>query len=114
MQNHTIFQDIINKKIPADIVYQDRIITAFKDIKPKAPIHILIVPNIFIKSLNKIDKSNKHVLEHMIYTAIKIAKSAKISQDGYKIIINCNKNGGQEINYLHMHLLGGEKLIALY
>lgn len=114
MQNSSIFKDIINKKIPASIVYQDEQVTAFKDIHPKAPVHILIIPNIFIASSNDINEKNKNVLAHMFFIAVNIAKDKKISQEGYKIIINCNKNGGQEINYLHMHLLGGKKMNSLF
>ncbi|QCI23889.1 histidine triad nucleotide-binding protein [Buchnera aphidicola (Macrosiphoniella sanborni)] len=114
MEDGVIFKKIINNKISANIVYQDHKVTAFTDIKPKAPVHILIVPNCFIASSNEINKNNKYILAHMFYIAVKIAKKEKISQTGYKIIINCNKNGGQEINYLHMHLLGGEKLKFLY
>ncbi|CAL4323799.1 HIT domain-containing protein [Buchnera aphidicola] len=112
--NHLIFKKIIKKEIPAKIIYEDKLITAFEDIKPKAPVHILIIPNIFIETSNEINKKNKYIFSHMFYIAIKIAKKKKISQDGYKIILNCNKNGGQEINYLHIHLLGGKKLKALY
>ncbi|MCU4136874.1 histidine triad nucleotide-binding protein [Buchnera aphidicola (Sitobion miscanthi)] len=110
MKNQLIFENIIKKKIPANIIYQDEKITAFKDIQPKAPIHILIVPNFFMASLNDINKENKWIMAHMFYIAVKIAKKNKINEEGYRIVINCNKNGGQEINYLHMHLLGGEKL----
>ncbi|QCI17751.1 histidine triad nucleotide-binding protein [Buchnera aphidicola (Acyrthosiphon lactucae)] len=110
MQNNLIFENIIKKKIPAQIIYQDEKVTAFKDINPKAPVHILIVPNFFIASSNDINKKNKSILGHMFYIAVDIAKQKKISKEGYRIIINCNKNGGQEINYLHMHLLGGKKL----
>lgn len=114
MKDSSVFKKIINKEIPASIVYQDKRVTAFEDIKPKAPIHILIVPNIFIASSNDINKKNKNILAHMFYIAINIAKEKKISEEGYKIIINCNKNGGQEINYLHMHLLGGKKINSLF
>ncbi|AEO08704.1 purine nucleoside phosphoramidase [Buchnera aphidicola str. Ak (Acyrthosiphon kondoi)] len=114
MQDDSIFKKIITKKIPAHIVYQDEKVTAFKDIKPKAPVHILIIPNVFIASLNDINKKNKSILSHMFYVATDIAKRKKISQEGYRIIINCNKNGGQEINYLHMHLLGGKKLGSFF
>jgi len=109
-----IFKKIIQKEIPAEIIYEDQIVTAFKDINPKAPVHILIIPNIFIKTSNDINKKNKEIFAHMFYIAVEIAKQKKISEDGYKIIVNCNKNGGQEINYLHMHLLGGKKLNSLY
>ncbi|QFQ32181.1 histidine triad nucleotide-binding protein [Buchnera aphidicola] len=114
MNNDLIFQKIIKKEISSNILYQDNIVTAFDDINPKAPIHILIVPNCVIKTANEINKKNKNIIAHMFYIAVKIAKKRNISEDGYKIIINCNKNGGQEINYLHMHLLGGTKLKTLY
>ncbi|AEO08147.1 histidine triad nucleotide-binding protein [Buchnera aphidicola] len=114
MKDGLIFKKIINKETSANIIYEDNIVTAFEDIKPKALIHILIIPNVFIASSNEINKTNKHILAHMFYIAVKIAKKTNISKEGYKIIINCNKNGGQEINYLHMHLLGGEKLKFLY
>ncbi|QCI21651.1 HIT domain-containing protein [Buchnera aphidicola (Hyadaphis tataricae)] len=113
MSNYFIFQDIIHKKTPSNIVYQDQYITAFEDIKPKAPIHILIVPNIFIASSNDINIENKNILADMFYVAINIAKNKNIHQTGYRIIVNCNKHGGQEIDYLHMHLLGGKKLSKL-
>ncbi|QCI16258.1 histidine triad nucleotide-binding protein [Buchnera aphidicola] len=114
MQNNSIFEKIINKQIPANIIHQDNKITAFKDINPQAPIHILIVPNFFIASLNDINQENKDIVSHMFYTAVNIAKQKNISQEGYRIIFNCNKNGGQEINYLHMHLLGGIKMNKLF
>ncbi|QCI19917.1 MAG: histidine triad nucleotide-binding protein [Buchnera aphidicola (Brevicoryne brassicae)] len=113
MSNDSIFKKIIEKKIPANIIYEDEIVTAFKDIKPKAPIHILVIPNILIASSNDINKKNKDILGHMFYVAVNIAKQKKINKEGYRIIVNCNKNAGQEINYLHMHLLGGKKLNAL-
>ncbi|QIQ41379.1 MAG: HIT domain-containing protein [Buchnera aphidicola (Aphis urticata)] len=114
MNNDLIFQKIIKKEIASNILYQDNIVTAFDDIHPKAPIHILIVPNYLIKTANDINKKNKNVIAHMFYITVKIAKQKNISEDGYKIIINCNKHGGQEINYFHMHLLGGTQLNALY
>lgn len=110
MKNKKIFQNIINKKTQSKIIFQDKKITAFHDISPKAKIHILIVPNIFIKNLNNINKKNLNILSYMLYKSIKIAKQEKIHKSGYRIIINCNKDGGQEIPYLHIHLLGGEKL----
>lgn len=110
MENNSIFKKIIKKEIPSEIIYQDEIVTAFKDIKPQAPIHILIIPNILIQTLNEINKKNKNTLAHMLCISIKIAKQKKIDQEGYRIIINCNKNAGQEIHYLHMHLVGGKKL----
>ncbi|QCI18893.1 HIT domain-containing protein [Buchnera aphidicola] len=114
MNKHSIFQKIIKKEIQANILYQDKIVTAFDDIYPKAPVHILIIPNNIIKTANDINIKNKSIIAHMFFIAVQIAKEKKISQDGYKIIVNCNKHGGQKIDHLHMHLLGGAKLKALY
>ncbi|CAL4321828.1 HIT domain-containing protein [Buchnera aphidicola] len=110
MNHKNIFTKIIEKKVPANIIYQDEKITAFTDISPKAPVHILVIPNLFIKNLNYINKKNLDILSHMMYVSIKIAKKNKINKSGYRIIINCNKHGGQEIQYLHIHILGGKKL----
>lgn len=107
MKKEEIFIKIIKKEIFADIVYQDNFVTAFKDIKPKAPIHILIVPNIFISTINHIKEEHKYLFGHMIFVASKIAFKKKISKTGYRIIFNCNKDAGQEIFYVHMHLIGG-------
>lgn len=102
-----IFSKIISKEVSANILYEDNLITAFYDIYPKAPIHIIIIPNINISSMNNIKKSHKNLLGHMLIIASKLAKKLLIHKSGYRIIINCNKNGGQEIYHLHMHLLGG-------
>jgi histidine triad (HIT) family protein len=110
MSNENIFQKILKKEIPANIIYQDKKTTAFTDISPKSPIHILVIPNFFIKNLNAINKKNLNILSHMMYVAIKIAKKKKINKSGYRIIINCNKDSGQEVQYLHIHILGGKKL----
>lgn len=105
-----IFEKIIKKKIKSKIVYQNNSLTAFEDINPKAPIHILIIPNKKIKNINQININNKDLIAEMIFIAVKIAKKRKIEKNGYRIVINCNKDGGQEIPYLHIHLLGGKKL----
>ncbi|CAL4321378.1 Purine nucleoside phosphoramidase [Buchnera aphidicola (Drepanosiphum platanoidis)] len=108
-----IFEKIIKKKKSKKIVYQDNLVTAFYDIHPKALIHILIIPNKFIKNLNHIKKNHFKYINRMIKVAIKIAKKKNIHKNGYRIIINCNKHGGQEIKYLHLHLLGGCKLKSI-
>lgn len=107
MNKNTIFHKIIKKEILADIVYQDKLVTAFHDIKPKYPVHILIIPNIFISTINNIKKKHRKLLGHMFFIASKIAFEKKISENGYRIVINCNQYAGQEIFYLHMHLIGG-------
>ncbi len=105
--NENIFSKIVNNKIKSKIVYRDKYVTAFNDINPKCPVHIIIVPNIYIKNLNYINKSNILLLGKMLFIASKLAKKNNIDKSGYRIIINCNKNSGQEINYLHLHILGG-------
>ncbi len=107
MKKENIFTKIIKKKIKSNIIFQDYYVTAFYDIKPKVPVHILIVPNIYIKNMNEVSKKNIFLLGKMLYTASFLAKKKKISSNGYRLIINCNKHANQEINYLHIHLLGG-------
>ncbi|CAL4323186.1 Purine nucleoside phosphoramidase [Buchnera aphidicola (Eriosoma lanigerum)] len=110
MFKKTIFHKIISGEIKSSIIYQDKYVTAIKDINPQAPIHILIIPNEYIPNSNYINKNNRQLFGYMFYIATKIAKKVHIDQDGYRIILNCNKNAGQEIYYLHIHLLGGKNL----
>ncbi|BGI51003.1 MAG: purine nucleoside phosphoramidase [Arsenophonus endosymbiont of Ceratovacuna japonica] len=110
MTIETIFSKIIKCEINADIVYRDHLVTAFRDIEPKAPVHILIIPNILIKTINDVKPKHKKTLGHMIIIAAKIAKQEGIANNGYRLIINCNKHSGQEIFHIHMHLVGGHPL----
>jgi histidine triad (HIT) family protein len=104
----TIFSKIINKEIPADIVYESDNILAFKDIDPKAPVHILIIPKKEITKITEVDgKRDSVLLGEMFDAANKIAKEMKIDRDGFRLVINCGSNGGQAVYHLHMHLLGG-------
>lgn len=109
----TIFTKIINKEIPADIVYQDELVTAFRDIAPQAPTHILIIPNKFIPTVNHVTAEDELALGRLFTVAAKLAEQEGIAEDGYRLVMNCNKNGGQEVFHIHMHLLGGQKLGAL-
>lgn len=110
MAAEMIFSKIVRREIPADIVYQDDLVTAFRDIEPKAPVHILIVPNILIATINDVKFEHEQTLGHMIIVAAKIANQEGISNDGYRLIMNCNRYSGQEVFYIHMHLLGGHPL----
>lgn len=110
MAEETIFSKIIRHEIPADIVYQDESVTAFRDIIPQAPTHILIIPNELIPTINDVNVEHEQVLGHMIVVAAKIAKQEGIAEEGYRIIINCNRYGRQEVYHIHMHLLGGQLL----
>jgi len=107
----TIFSKIIKKEIPASIVYESNKILAFKDIDPKAPVHILILPKEEIEKVNDIDgKKHADLLGEMFDAANKIAKEMKIDEDGFRLVINSGNNGGQAVYHLHMHLLGGRKM----
>lgn len=107
----TIFSKIINKEIPANIVFENDTVLAFKDINPQAPVHILIIPKIEIPKVTDL-KSSEHsaLLGEMIDAANKIAKDFGIAEDGFRLFFNCGDNGGQEVYHLHLHLLGGRKM----
>lgn len=105
-----IFCKIIRREIPSNIVYEDEEIIAFKDIQPAAPIHILVIPKKHISSLVELEKEDE-ILIGRIYTVInKIAKEQGVLDKGYRVIVNCGKDGGQEVEHLHFHLLAGKKL----
>lgn len=110
MAEETIFSKIIRREIPSDIVYQDELVTAFRDISPQAPTHVLIVPNILIATTNDVAPEHEQVLGRMVTVAAKIARDEGIADDGYRLIMNCNRHGGQEVFHIHMHLLGGRPL----
>lgn len=110
MPEETIFSKIIRREIPADIVYQDDLVTAFRDINPQAPTHILIIPNKHIPTANDVAPEDETTLGRLFTVAAKIAKDANIANDGYRLIMNCNTHGGQEVYHIHMHLLGGRPL----
>lgn len=110
MSEETIFSKIIRKEIPSDMVYQDDTVTAFRDINPKAPTHILIVPNYVIPTMDDITEKDEQVLGHMLLVAAEIARKEGIAKNGYRLLINCRDHGGQEVYHLHMHLFGGRQL----
>ncbi len=101
-----IFCKIAKKEIPSDIIYEDDEICAFKDVHSRAPVHILIIPKKHIESLNAIDEGGEEMILKMIMTARNLAKGLKIF-DGYKLLFNVGKKGGQIIEHLHLHLMGG-------
>ncbi len=110
MSNDTIFSKIIQREAPADILYQDDLVTAFRDINPKAPIHILIVSNRVIPTSDDVTRNDEPVLGRMFSVASEVAREEGIAEDGYRLIVNCRLHGGQEVYHLHMHLLGGRSL----
>ncbi len=110
MSEETIFSKIIRREIPAEVVYQDELITAFKDINPRAPQHFLIIPNKLIPTVNDVEAEDEAAMGRMFTVAKKIAKEQGIAEDGYRLIMNCNLHGGQEVYHIHMHLVGGKPL----
>jgi histidine triad (HIT) family protein len=110
MPKDDLFEKIIAKEIPSDMLYQDEFVTAFKDINPQAPVHVLIVPNKNIPTVNDTEIEDEVLLGKLFLAAKKLAKELNISEDGYRLIINCNEYGGQDVFHLHMHLLGGRRL----
>ena len=103
-----IFCNIINKAVPADVLYEDDKFVAFKDIKPSAPVHLLIVPKEHIASINDLDKKHGAMIGDMFLLAKKLAKEQGVS-DGYKLAFNTGRKGGQLVDHLHLHLMGGFK-----
>jgi len=106
----TLFEKIVAGEIPATIVHQDDRVTAFRDISPQAPVHVLIIPNKPIPTANDVTEADEAALGHMFIVARDIAKKEGIAENGFRLIINCNKHGGQVVYHLHMHLLGGAPL----
>ena len=106
----TIFSKIIRREIPADILYQDDLVTAFRDIHPQAPTHVLIIPNKLIPTVNDVTPEDELMLGRLFTVARKIAEQEGIAENGYRLIVNCNHDGGQEVYHLHMHILGGRRL----
>jgi histidine triad (HIT) family protein len=106
----SIFTKIIKREIPAAIVYEDDECIAFRDIDPKAPVHILLVPRKEIPSLDQVTENDKTLLGHLMVKASEIAKAEGISDSGYRIVVNTNNEGGQEVYHIHMHILGGRQM----
>lgn len=106
----TIFSKIIDKELPADVVYEDDDIIAFRDISPQAPVHVLVVPKIEIATVNDIVPEQAELIGRLVLVAQKIAREEGIAEDGYRLVINCNRHGCQEVFHLHMHLVGGRQL----
>lgn len=108
--SETIFSKIISKEIPADIVYEDDDILAFRDINPQAPTHVLIIPKVEIATVNDIQADQAELIGRLVLTAQLIAREEGIAEDGYRLVVNCNRHGCQEVFHLHLHLIGGKQL----
>lgn len=106
----TIFQKIIDREIPADIVYEDDDCLAFRDVSPKAPTHILVIPKEPIPSLEQLTESHAALLGHMWMVIPAVARQLDLADGGYRVVVNCGKDGGQSVDHLHFHILGGRQL----
>jgi histidine triad (HIT) family protein len=109
----TIFSKIIRHEIPADVVYEDDEIMAFRDINPQAPVHVLIIPKLEIATVNDLQPEHAELIGKMVLTAQKIAIEEGIAEDGYRLVVNCNRHGCQVVFHMHMHLIGGKQLRGL-
>lgn len=107
--SETIFSKIIKREIPADIVYEDSDVLAFRDVNPQAPTHILIIPKKAIATVNDLEAADAALVGKMFLAAKNIAAKSGFAEDGYRLVMNCNTGGGQTVYHLHLHLLGGRQ-----
>jgi len=110
MTDTCIFCKIVSKEAKAEIVHHDEQVTAFRDIHPVAPTHILLVPNKHIESVNVLEAEDEQLIGHLIRTAGSLAKHEGIDKEGYRLITNTGVNGGQTVFHLHLHLIGGQRM----
>lgn len=109
MSNKTIFKRIIDREIPAKIVYEDDLCLAFHDVAPKAPIHVLVIPKQEIPALSQTADTDKPLMGHLLSVVRDLAKQLGLG-NGYRVVVNCGPDGGQSVDHLHFHLLGGRQL----
>lgn len=111
MSEETVFDKILRKEIPADVVYEDELVLAFRDIAPQAPVHILIIPKKRIPTVNDVEPEDEATMGRLFTAARKIAEEEGLDK-GYRLIMNVGEHGGQDVMHVHLHLLGGKKLGA--
>ncbi len=105
-----LFLKIIRREIPADIVFENEDLLAFRDIDPQAPVHILIIPKRRIRTINDLEPGDAELVGRLVLAAREIAATEGLSDDGYRLVFNCNQNGGQSVYHIHLHLLGGRRM----
>ena len=108
--SETIFSKIIKREIPADILYEDEEVLAFSDVNPQAPVHFLVIPKQQITTINDIQPEQAHLVGKMVLTAQKLAAEKGVAENGYRLVMNCNEDGGQTVFHIHLHVLGGRAL----
>lgn len=109
MSEKTIFKRIIDGEIPADVVYQDEHCLAFRDVAPQAPTHVLVIPKREIASLDDLAAADSELAGHLLVVARQVAEQLQL-EGGYRVVINCGRDGGQSVDHLHLHLLGGRPM----
>lgn len=112
-ENDCLFCRIVDEELPAEKVYEDEMVTAFRDIQPAAPVHILIVPNKHISGVPEIGEADEKLVGHMLAVVPKIAKDEGLSERGYRLIVNTGPDANQTVPHLHLHLLGGRPMQAM-
>jgi len=105
-----LFLKIINREIPADIVYETDEVLAFRDINPQAPFHVLIIPKEHIPTINDLDSDHAELVGKLFLAAAELANREGIAEEGYRVVMNCNQAGGQAVYHIHLHLLGGRQM----
>jgi histidine triad (HIT) family protein len=105
-----IFCSIVRKESPATIVHEDEHSIAFKDIKPQAPVHILVIPKKHIRTVLEMDEEDKPLLGHLIHVANVTARQHSIAEKGFRLVMNCGQDSGQSVWHIHIHVLGGRKM----
>ena len=113
MNPDCLFCKILNEEIPADIVYSDDELLAFNDVNPQAPTHLLIIPKTHIATVNDLTEAQSGIISRMILCAKTLAGETGIAESGYRLVMNCNDQGGQTVFHIHLHLMGGRQLRAL-
>ncbi len=106
-----LFCKMVAGDIKPDVVYEDDSVLAFRDLNPQAPVHILVIPKKHISTMNDISHEDEALIGKLYLAAKKITKQEGISESGYRAVINCNKDGGQTVNHIHLHLLGGRSMV---
>jgi len=108
--SETVFSKILRREIPADIVFEDEHVLAFRDLHPQAPVHVLFIPKLPIATLNNATPAQAELLGRLLLAAAAYAKAQGFAEDGYRVLMNCNRDGGQTVFHIHLHLLAGRAL----
>lgn len=110
MSEKTLFEKIIDREIPADIVHETDEILAFRDINPQAPVHILVIPKTPVATVNDLTENQAELVGRLVLAARDLAKREGLADDGYRLVMNTNAHGGQSVYHIHLHLLGGRRM----